>query len=294
MIQSIWIELHQEMPRHPKTLDLAQALKLSRREAVGLLVDLWTWGLHCADEYGRLKGVTSEGIAMALDWPIRQSGKLVSALVACGWIDGEEKDYRLHDWPDYTSKLSEKRKDAERKREARKRIKEKDNPENVPGQSPDSPRKKAVNPRARITQPNPTQPNPTQPNPTNTLNKQDIVSTQHTLLTQDDCPEEDDVALCLSSEFSEKIREPVGNDSTILDDLRELYSADDILRAIEYTAQKGGHSASYVRKVLEGWQEERQKKGIPPLSPDRRSYDIDAFEASGVFDDFAKEDPDDG
>lgn len=27
MINSIWIELHQEMPRHPKTLALAQALK---------------------------------------------------------------------------------------------------------------------------------------------------------------------------------------------------------------------------------------------------------------------------
>ncbi len=109
MVQSIWIELHQEMPRHPKTLDLAQALKMSRRETVGLLVDLWTWGLHCADEHGRLKGVTAEGIAMALDWPIRQARKLVDALAACGWIDGQEKDYRLHDWPDYTSILSEKR-----------------------------------------------------------------------------------------------------------------------------------------------------------------------------------------
>lgn len=280
MIQSIWIELHQEMPRHPKTLDLAQALKLSRREAVGLLVDLWTWGLHCADEYGRLKGVTSEGIAMALDWPIRQSGKLVSALVACGWIDGEEKDYRLHDWPDYTSKLSEKRKDAERKREARKRIKEKDNPENVPGQSPDSPRKKAVNPRARITQPN-----PTQPNPTNTLNKQDILTTQHTLLIQEDSPEEnDDVVLCLIAEFSEKIRDPAGNDRVILEQLQGTYSQADILRAIEYAAKNGGRSASYVRRVLEGWQAERQKKGFPPVSPDRTSYNLDAFESSGAFD----------
>lgn len=293
MVQSIWIELHQEMPRHPKTLDLAQALKMSRRETVGLLVDLWTWGLHCADEHGRLKGVTAEGIAMALDWPIRQARKLVDALAACGWIDGQEKDYRLHDWPDYTSKLSEKRKDAERKRKARRLMKEQDasedNPENVPGQSADSPRKKAVNPRAYITQPN-----QTQPNPTNTLNKQDIVSTQHTLLTQGDSPEEDDVALCLSAEFVEKIREPVGNDSVILDDLRESYSAEEILKAIEYTAQKDGRSASYVRRVLEGWQEERQKKGALPLSPDRRSYDIDAFEASGAFDDFAKERLSDG
>ena len=89
MINSIWIELHQEMQRHPKTLALAQALKISRREAVGLLIDLWTWGLNCADETGHLRGITNEGIAMALDWSGRQAAKLVNALVDCGWIDGE-------------------------------------------------------------------------------------------------------------------------------------------------------------------------------------------------------------
>ena len=123
MVNSIWIELHQEMPRHPKTLALAQALKISRREAVGLLIDLWTWGLNCADETGHLRGITNEGIAMALDWSGRQAAKLVNALVDCGWIDGENGNYSLHDWADYTSRLSDKRKDAERKREARKRAK---------------------------------------------------------------------------------------------------------------------------------------------------------------------------
>ena len=139
MINSIWIELHQEMPRHPKTLALAQALKISRREAVGLLIDLWTWGLNCADETGHLRGITNGGIAMAMDWPGRQAAKLVNALVDCGWIDGENGSYCLHDWADYTSRLSDKRKDAERKREARKRAKQEDksteNPQNVPGQS---------------------------------------------------------------------------------------------------------------------------------------------------------------
>ncbi len=121
MLNSIWIELHQEMPRHPKTLALAQALKVSRREAVGILVDLWTWGLSCADEDGSLKAIGDEGIALALDWPIKKAGRLVEAFVRCGWLDRlDDGTYRLHDWPDYTSKLSEKRKDAERKRKARK------------------------------------------------------------------------------------------------------------------------------------------------------------------------------
>lgn len=60
MLNSIWIELHQEMPRHPKALALAQALKVSRREAVGILIDLWTWGLSCADEDGGLKSIGDE------------------------------------------------------------------------------------------------------------------------------------------------------------------------------------------------------------------------------------------
>lgn len=273
MINSIWVELHQEMPRHPKTLALAQALKISRREAVGLLIDLWTWGLNCADESGHLRGTTEEGIAMAMDWPFRQASKLVNALVSCGWMDKDENGYSLHDWPDYTSKLSDKRKDAERKREARKRAKRTD-------ASAESPGKNTVNPRARITQPN-----PTQPNPTNTLIKQDILTTQHTLLIQEDSPEEnDDVVLCLIAEFSEKIRDPAGNDRVILEQLQGTYSQADILRAIEYAAKNGGRSASYVRRVLEGWQAERQKKGFPPVSPDRTSYNLDVFESSGAFD----------
>lgn len=84
MLNSIWIELHQEMPRHPKTLALAQALKISRREAVGILVDLWTWGLSCAEEDGGLKTIDDAGIALALDWPIKKSGTLVNAFVQCG------------------------------------------------------------------------------------------------------------------------------------------------------------------------------------------------------------------
>ncbi len=271
MINSIWIELHQEMPRHPKTLALAQTLKISRREAVGLLIDLWTWGLNCADETGHLRGITNEGIAMALDWSGRQAAKLVNALVGCGWIDGENGNYSLHDWADYTSRLSDKRKDAERKREARKRAKQTDespeNPQNVPGQSADSPRKNTVNPRAGITEPNQTKPYIT----TSNLNAASI-------------PVEEDASLDTAAlrrvceEFSSAIHEPSEKEREQLRLLLGEYSKSTLLAAIR-DAKGKGRSVNYLRTILESW---KRTGTAPPaaLNIPAPSFDLEEYERS--------------
>lgn len=271
MINSIWIELHQEMPRHPKTLALAQTLKISRREAVGLLIDLWTWGLNCADETGHLRGITNEGIAMALDWSGRQAAKLVNALVGCGWIDGENGNYSLHDWADYTSRLSDKRKDAERKREARKRAKQTDefpeNPQNVPGQSADSPRKNTVNPRAGITEPNQTKPYIT----TSNLNAASI-------------PVEEDASLDTAAlrrvceEFSSAIHEPSEKEREQLRLLLGEYSKPTLLAAIR-DAKGKGRSVNYLRIILESW---KRTGTAPPaaLNIPAPSFDLEEYERS--------------
>ena len=271
MINSIWIELHQEMPRHPKTLALAQTLKISRREAVGLLIDLWTWGLNCADETGHLRGITNEGIAMALDWSGRQAAKLVNALVGCGWINGENGNYSLHDWADYTSRLSDKRKDAERKREARKRAKQTDespeNPQNVPGQSADSPRKNTVNPRAGITEPNQTKPYIT----TSNLNAASI-------------PVEEDASLDTAAlrrvceEFSLCIHEPSEKEREQLRLLLGEYSKPTLLAAIR-DAKGKGRSVNYLRTILESW---KRTGTAPPAAPNipAPSFDLEEYERS--------------
>ena len=266
MINSIWIELHQEMPRHPKTLALAQALKISRREAVGLLIDLWTWGLNCADETGHLRGITNEGIAMAMDWPGRQAVKLVNALVDCGWIDGENGSYCLHDWADYTSRLSDKRKDAERKREARKRAKQADkspeNPQNVPGQSADSPRKNTVNPRAGITEPNQTKPYITTSNP-NTAS----------------IPVEGNVTAALRKvceEFSQAIHEPSEKEREQLRLLLGEYSMSTLLAAIQDASGKG-RSVNYLRAILESWKRTGSAPTTPTNAPEP-SFDLEEYE----------------
>lgn len=279
MINSIWIELHQEMPRHPKTLALAQTLKISRREAVGLLIDLWTWGLNCADETGHLRGITNEGIAMALDWSGRQAAKLVNALVGCGWIDGENGNYSLHDWVDYTSRLSDKRKDAERKREARKRAKQTDespeNPQNVPGQSADSPRKNTVNPRAGITKPNQTKPYIT----TSNNNPASI-------------PVEEDVSgdtaalreVCV--EFSSAVHEPSEKEREQLRLLLSEYSKSTLLAAIR-DAKGKGRSVNYLRTILKSW---KRTSSAPPAARNtpEPSFDLDEYERSTSWGYFAK------
>lgn len=269
MINSIWIELHQEMPRHPKTLALAQVLKISRREAVGLLIDLWTWGLNCADETGHLRGITNEGIAMAMDWPGRQAAKLVNALVDCGWIDGENGSYCLHDWADYTSRLSDKRKDAERKREARKRAKLEDkspeNPQNVRGQSADSPRKNTVNPRAGITEPNLTKPYIT----TSNLNAASIP-------VEEDTSKDMAALRCVCDEFSSCIHEPSEKEREQLRLLLGEYGKPTLLAAIQ-DAKGKGRSVNYLRTILENWKHSGSAPPEDKHTPET-SFDLDEYE----------------
>lgn len=270
MLNSIWIELHQEMPRHPKTLALAQALKVSRREAVGILVDLWTWGLSCADEDGNLKAIGDEGIALALDWPIRKAGALVKAFVSCGWLDNlENGKYRLHDWPDYTSKLSEKRKDAERKRRERKAAKRPDasasRPQSVPGQSADSP---TLTTRAGITPPHQTEPN------------QDKLSVNNTPSSPTgEKPASANAGAgqdfgCVCQAFENTVNPaPSSKDGMILSELYRDYPAQRILDAITETARCQGRSASYVRSVLQNdsrEQHERPSASDPDLTDPER------------------------
>ncbi|HEX2986128.1 MAG TPA: hypothetical protein VHO71_04860 [Caproiciproducens sp.] len=260
MLNSIWIELHQEMPRHPKTLALAQALKISRHEAVGILADLWTWGLSCAGEDGNLRDVTDIGIAMAVDFPVKKAQMLAKALISVGWIDQREDGYCLHDWQDYTSRLSEKRRDAERKRTARKEAKQAqkfgNSPKNVQGLSADCPDENSVNPRAGITQPAPV-PIPNQSKLSN--NNNPLPSTEEDNRFSED--EARDFSIVAKS-FTECVKPmPSSGDTDKLMRIMRQYGVNQLMAAIQ-EAQKGhGHSVAYVQRILEGW--ERDGKSPP-------------------------------
>ena len=111
-----WFECHQTMARHPKTLRLARLLKVDRRYAVGLLVDLFSWGLDVAGSDGTLPGVCAEDIAAALDIPGKKGETAVAALREVRFLELEGDTWKIHDWTEYAGKLIEKRaKDRARK-----------------------------------------------------------------------------------------------------------------------------------------------------------------------------------
>lgn len=116
-----WFEAHETLARHPKTLKLARLLKAERRYAVGLLHDLFSWGLTAADKNGCLSGLEASDIASALDAPAgKKAQALVDALVASEYLDFRNGAYYIHNWYDYAGKLMDKR-EADRKRKAEMR-----------------------------------------------------------------------------------------------------------------------------------------------------------------------------
>lgn len=113
-----WIELHQSLPGHRKTMRLRRALKISQAQAVGHLCMLWLWCLdNCPD--GDLSGLDECEIAEAAGYLGRPPGAFLEALAASGFVD---RDRRIHDWDQYAGKLIEKREaNAQRMRDRRAR-----------------------------------------------------------------------------------------------------------------------------------------------------------------------------
>lgn len=110
-----WIESHQALANHPKTLKLARLLGISRVAAVGHLHFLWWWATDYAQD-GSLARFDALDIAIAADWQGDPNG-LLRALREAGFLD---EDDALHDWHNYAGRLIERRRaDAARKRQSR-------------------------------------------------------------------------------------------------------------------------------------------------------------------------------
>jgi hypothetical protein len=113
-----WIESHQALGHHPKTLHLAEALGCSLPTAVGHLQFLWWWALDYAPD-GRLKPGSQLTIARACEWRGKPD-KFWQGLLEAGFVDDSGEGGRIHDWHDYAGRLVDKRRrDAERKRQGR-------------------------------------------------------------------------------------------------------------------------------------------------------------------------------
>lgn len=118
-----WIESHQALGHHPKTIKLADALGVNILTAVGLIHFLWWWALDYAPQ-GIVKRVDQPAAARSCLWT-KKWQQFWAGLVEAGFVelanDGSE-DLVLHDWMDYAGKLMDRRAaNAERTRAYRAR-----------------------------------------------------------------------------------------------------------------------------------------------------------------------------
>src|SRR5690348_2234896 len=113
-----YIETHQALLTHRKTLRLSRLIGIDRWGVAGRLMALWSWALDNAQE-GVIAHEDSDILADVMGWDGEPS-ELCHALVTAGFLDQHANHYAIHDWMDYAGRLIEKRKsDAERKRLAR-------------------------------------------------------------------------------------------------------------------------------------------------------------------------------
>jgi hypothetical protein len=119
-----WIRVDCALPRHPKVARLARTLGTSRHEAIGILIDLWTWAVDYGGDDGDLGRYSAEELVTAL--AIHQPEALIrvdllDALEASGFVDrGDGDRLLLHDWLDLQGALVAQR-EANRERQRRYR-----------------------------------------------------------------------------------------------------------------------------------------------------------------------------
>jgi hypothetical protein len=107
-----YVEWHDTVRNHPKTDALMLALKIPRREAVGIIGCLSSWTI----QYRPGGRIEVRHISTAVEWD-GSNGGLVTALVEVGWLDRIDDNWvQIHDWKDITRGYRKAQKDARRKR----------------------------------------------------------------------------------------------------------------------------------------------------------------------------------
>jgi DnaD/phage-associated family protein len=123
-----WIELHQTIWTHRKTLLLAAELGIPEIYAAAHMIHLWCWALDNAPK-GDLSGLPARIISFGAGWS-GDPEAFVSAAVRAGFLDAtDDGGLKIHDWDDYAGRLMEiqarKRETArERQRRFRERRKQ--------------------------------------------------------------------------------------------------------------------------------------------------------------------------
>lgn len=92
-----WIESHQELLDHPKTLRLSNMLKIKPSQTIGHLMCLWWWSLKYAED-GVLARFKNDDLSLAARFD-GNPDDFVNALVDSKFLD--DSPLRVHDWVRY-------------------------------------------------------------------------------------------------------------------------------------------------------------------------------------------------
>lgn len=112
-----WIEVHQSLLTHRKTLRLCRLLKMDTFAVCGRLQALWCWALDNAPD-GAIDWADLDSLPGVMGWKGSRD-KLIDALIEADFLDRPDDGgtLRIHDWDDYAGKLIEQRKaNAKRQR----------------------------------------------------------------------------------------------------------------------------------------------------------------------------------
>lgn len=257
-----WIESHQSLLTHRKTMRAIGALKVDRYKFIGHLHALWWWALDNADD-GNLSGLNDTEIAAAAGWHKGRATEFVTALSEAGFIDAGTR--QLHDWEDYAGKLIDRRRrNAERKRQARA-VEREDVHRTDAGRTQHVPRMSGA------TQPDPTRPNQTQQNPT---------------LPPPPTPSSAAGGGLVDSDFGricqlyeENIGKLTVNAKGRLEELSYDYSALWFEGAVKEAVTHNARNLAYVEAVLKRWGEEGFQSGVPPGNKSKaKGYQIGDLE----------------
>ena len=102
-----WLEIHQSLRDHRKTLEAADTLDVKPVTMMGMMVSFWLWAIDNVPD-GDVSKIRPRTLARAAQWD-GDPEEFIGTLVACGWLDKYEDCLLIHDWHDYVGKLLERR-----------------------------------------------------------------------------------------------------------------------------------------------------------------------------------------
>ncbi|MHB1134856.1 MAG: hypothetical protein ACYC4L_20995 [Chloroflexota bacterium] len=102
-----WLQVHQSLRDHRKTLAAGRRLGVSPVQVAGHLLFLWLWALDNAPE-GDLSGIDHDVLGAVAGWT-GEGGEFIAALLGVGLLEEVEGALLIHDWQDYAGGLLERR-----------------------------------------------------------------------------------------------------------------------------------------------------------------------------------------